>query len=189
MKRKTLIRIVIVLSVVLVLLCGTVLALMFRQTSLLTNKFETAIVDCVVYEETDAGLAYEGSVTAMNKSSITVQNTGNIPAYIRVRFVSYWVDSEDHIVGKASKMPVISYDETTWFEQNGIYYCRTPIAAGGYTPELLQSGKTIVLRVDTETGYRQVLEVFADAIQSEPHKAVTGSWGVGISDDNIAPKS
>ncbi len=189
MKRRNLIRTVIVLSVVLVLLCGTAVALMFRQTSLLTNEFETAIVDCVVYEETDAGPAYEGSVTAMNKSSITVQNTGNIPAYIRVRFVSYWVDTEGHAVGKASEMPVISYDETTWFEQNGIYYCKTPVAVGALTPELLQAGKTIVLRVDTETGYRQVLEVFADAIQSEPHRAVTNSWGVKISDGNIAPKS
>ena len=184
MKRKTLIRIVIVLSVVLVLLCGTAVALMFRQTSLLTNEFETAIVDCQVHEQTDTG-----SVMAGAKSSITVENTGNIPAYIRVRFVSCWVDDAGNIVGKPSEMPVISYDETTWFEQNGIYYCRTPIAVGGYTPELLQSGKTIVLCTDPETGYRQVLEVFADAIQSEPHKAVTNSWEVDISDDNIAPKT
>ena len=182
MKRKTLIRIVIVLSVVLVLLCGTAVALMFRQTSLVTNEFETAMVDCRVHEQTNTG-----SEMASAKSSIRVENTGNIPAYIRVRFVSYWVDSEGHIVGKASEMPVISYDETTWFEQDGIYYCRTPIAVGGYTPELLQSGKTIVLRADAETGYRQVLEVFADAIQSEPNEAVTQSWNVEISGGNIVP--
>lgn len=184
MKRRNLIRTVIVLSLVLVLLCGTAVALMFRQTSLLTNEFETAIVDCWVHEQTNTG-----SVMASAKSSITVENTGNIPAYIRVRFVSYWVDTEGHAVGKASEMPVISYDETTWFEQNGIYYCRPPIAVGGYTPELLQSGKTIVLRADAETGYRQVLEVFADAIQSEPPRAVTNSWDVKISDGNIAPKT
>lgn len=181
MKRKTLIHIVIVLSVVLVLLCGTTLALMFRQTSLVTNEFETAMVDCQVHEQTDTG-----SVMAGAKSSITVQNTGNIPAYIRVRFVSYWVDSEGHIVGKASEMPDIPYDANAWFEQDGIYYCKTPVAVGGYTPELLQSGKTIVLCADAETGYRQVLEVFADAIQSEPNKAVTESWNVNISGENIA---
>lgn len=184
MKRRNLIRTVIVLSVVLVLLCGTAVALMFRQTGLLTNEFETAIVDCVVHETTDTG-----SETATSKSSITVQNTGNIPAYIRVRFVSYWVDAEGHIVGKASEMPLIPYDENTWFEEkDGIYYCRTPVAVGDSTPELLQASETIVLCVDTETGYRQVLEVFADAIQSEPDKAVTDSWGVAISGDEIAPK-
>ena len=181
MKRRNLIRTVIVLSVVLVLLCGTAVALMFRQTTLITNAFETAIVDCQVHEQTDTG-----SVMAGAKSSITVENTGNIPAYIRVRFVSYWVDAQGHIVGKASEMPVIPYDNTTWFEQDGIYYCTTPIAVGDFTPELLQSGKTIVLRTDTETGYRQVLEVFADAIQSKPHKAVTESWNVNISGENIA---
>lgn len=184
MKRKILIRAVIVLSVVFVLLCGATVALMFRQTSLLTNEFDTAIVDCVVRETTDTG-----SEIATSKSSITVQNTGNIPAYIRVRFVSYWVDAQGHIVGKASEMPGISYDANAWFEQNGIYYCRIPIAVGDSTPELLQSGKTIVLRTDTETGYRQVLEVFADAIQSEPERAVTNSWGVKISNGNIAPKT
>ena len=182
MKRKILIRAVIVLSVVFVLLCGATVALMFRQTSLLTNEFETAIVDCQVHEQTDTG-----SVMAGTKSSITVENTGNIPAYIRVRFVSYWVDAQGHIVGKASEMPVIPYDNTTWFEQDGIYYCTTPIAVGDFTPELLQSGKTIVLCADAETGYRQVLEVFADAIQSEPNKAVTQSWNVGISGGNIVP--
>lgn len=182
MKRKNLIRVLIVLSVLLVLLCGTTLALMFRQTNLVTNAFETAIVDCQVYEQTDTG-----SVIAGAKSSITVENTGNIPAYIRVRFVSYWVDGEGHIVRKASEMPSIPYDANAWFEQNGIYYCKTPVAVGALTPELLQAGKTIVLRVDTETGYRQVLEVFADAIQSEPNKAVTQSWNVGISDGNIVP--
>jgi hypothetical protein len=184
MKRKNLIRIVIALTVVLVLLCGTAVALMFRQTTLVTNAFETAIVDCQVHEQTDTG-----SVMASAKSSITVENTGNIPAYIRVHFVSYWVDDAGNIVGKASEMPSIPYDENTWFKQNGIYYCRAPIAVGGFTPELLQSGKTIILRTDPETGYRQVLEVFADAIQSEPHKAVTNSWKVDISGDNIAPKT
>ena len=187
MKRKNLIRVLIALTVVLVLLCGTAVALMFRQTNLVTNEFETAIVDCQVHEQTDTGSADTGSVMAGVKSSITVQNTGNIPAYIRVRFVSNWVDDAGNIVGKASEMPVISYDETTWFEKNDIYYCRTPIAVEGYTPELLKSGKTIVLRADAETGYRQVLEVFADAIQSEPNKAVTQSWSVGISGGNIAP--
>ena len=183
MMRRNLIRAVIVLSVMLVLLCGTTVALMFRQTSLLTNEFETAVVDCFVHETTDTG-----SETATSKSSITVQNTGNIPAYIRVRFVSYWADDEGHIVGKPSEMPSIPYDESTWFTQNGIYYCRSPIAVGASTPELLKSGMIIVLHVDTETGYRQVLEVFADAIQSKPDKAVTSSWSVVISGDEIAPK-
>lgn len=181
MKRKTLIRLITVLSVLLVLLCGTAVALMFRQTTLLTNEFETAVVDCQVHEVTDTG-----SVMAASKSSITVENTGNIPAYIRLRFVSYWVDSEGNIVGKASEMPSVAYDESAWFKHNDIYYCRTPIAVGDVTPELLQSGTTIVLRTDAQTGYRQVLEVFADAIQSEPHKAVTESWNVKISGDNIA---
>lgn len=180
MKRKNLIHIAIVLSVVLVLLCGTAMALMFRQTNLLTNEFETAVVDCMVNETTDTG-----STTANYKTSIKVENTGNIPAYIRVRFVSYWVDAQDQIVAKASEMPYIPYDTDAWFQQNDIYYCKTPVAVNGKTPELLQSGQKILLRV--EDGYRQVLEVFAEAIQSQPPRAVTTSWGVNVSTDgNLA---
>ena len=182
MRRKTLIHIVIVLSVVILLLCGAAAALMFRQTNLLTNEFETAIVDCQVHEKTDTG-----SVIAGVKSSIQVKNTGNIPAYIRVRFVSYWVDSEERVMGKASEMPEILYNEAAWFKENDIYYCKTPIEVGAFTPELLQSGKKIVLRVDEETGYRQVVEVFADAIQSKPDRAVENSWKVNVTDNNIAP--
>lgn len=181
MKRKNLMRMAIVVAVALMLLCGTTLALMFKQTSLVTNQFEPAFVDCLVHEQTNTG-----TEMASAKSSIKVENTGNIPAYIRVRFVSYWIDDNGHIMGKASDMPTVTYDESTWFEHNGIYYCRTPIAVGELTPELLTSGKTIKLRVDAETGYRQVVEVFADAIQSKPEKAVTESWKVAISGDNIA---
>lgn len=184
MKRRPLFRVLIVLAIVLVLLCGTAVALMFRQTNLLTNEFETAVVGCQVHEQTDTG-----SVMASAKSSITVENTGNIPAFIRLRFVSYWVDAEGNVVGKASEMPVIPYDEATWFEQSGSYYCRSEIMPDAFTPELLQSGKTIVLRVDEQTGYRQVLEVFADAIQSKPQRAVTNSWKVNYSDGLIAPKT
>ena len=43
------------------------------------------------------------------------------------------------------------------------------------------------MSADAETGYRQVLEVFADAIQSEPNDAVTESWKVEISGGNIVP--
>ena len=181
MKRKNLMRVAIVVAVALVLLCGTTLAYMFQRTSLVVNQFETAFVDCLVHEQTNTG-----TEMASAKSSIKVENTGNIPAYIRVRFVSYCIDDNGHIMGKASDMPTFDYDESTWFKHNDIYYCRTPVAVGELTPELLKSGKTIKLGVDPDTGYRQVVEVFADAIQSKPEKAVTESWKVAVSGENIA---
>jgi hypothetical protein len=135
---------------------------------------------------TDAGSATGGFVAATTKTSIQVENTGNIPAYIRLRFVSCWVDADGHIVGKASVMPAIPYDDAHWFQVGDTYYCKDPIEVGAFTPELLKDG-SIVLDVDESTGYRQVLEVFADAIQSKPAKAVTQSWGVSISGDRISP--
>ncbi|MBR5558952.1 MAG: hypothetical protein IKU72_01750 [Oscillospiraceae bacterium] len=179
MSRRILIRIAFVLSVVLVLLCGTAVAFMFRHTSPLVNVFETASVSCQVYEAVDGNPSVTSGEAATNtKSSIQVKNTGNIPAYIRVSFVSYWIDSEGNIVEKASEMPTISYNTESWFEKDGIYYCKTPIDSMAKTPELLSS--SISLKMDTENGYRQVLEVFAEAIQSLPNRAVEDSWNVGV---------
>ena len=46
-------RVVWVLAFVFVLLCGTAFALMFRQTNVLQNQFDTAEVDCEVHEALD----------------------------------------------------------------------------------------------------------------------------------------
>ena len=82
---------------------GTALGLMFRKTAPVENQFMPAEVSCAVAEEFDAATGA--------KSSIAVQNTGNIPAYLRVRLVSYWVDAAGNRVGKPSEMPAFTLAE------------------------------------------------------------------------------
>jgi hypothetical protein len=149
---------------VLILLCGTTFALMFRQTQPLNNQLEAAYVACTVEEN------FNGEI----KTSIAVKNTGNIDAFLRLRLVSYWIDSSGKIVSKPSEMPTVTVADGWVVGSDNTYYYSKPVAPGAQTPNLLKEGITLV----DEGGYLQVVEVFADAIQSKPAQAVTGSWGV-----------
>ena len=153
--------------VISLILCGTVLAYMFRQTEYKDNEFTPASVSCRVVEEFDG----------VQKASIQVQNTGNIDAYLRVRLVSYWVDADGNIVAKPSSMPEINM-ATGWIKgANNTYYYTKPVSPSAHTGSLLSS--PITLEKD-ENGYMQVIEVFAEAIQSKPYNAVTNSWKVSM---------
>ena len=73
---------VILLSLAIV---GTVAAYMFRVTQTEENLFVPAQVSCAVYETADDAMT--------RKTGITVENTSNISAYLRLRLVTYWVDT------------------------------------------------------------------------------------------------
>jgi hypothetical protein len=140
---------------------------MFRQSEYKDNEFVPANVSCKVVEEFDG----------IQKNSIQVQNTGNIDAYIRIRLVSYWVDADEKIVAKPSSMSEINI-AAGWIKgANNTYYYTKPVSPSAHTGFLLLS--PITLEKD-ENGYMQVIEVFAEAIQSKPYNAVTDSWKVSI---------
>lgn len=175
--QKILPIILIAVLTVSLALCGTVLAYMFSQTEYKDNEFTPANVSCSVVEEFDG----------VQKTSIKVKNTGNIDAYLRVRLVSYWVNADGDIVAKPSKLPEITLTSGWIKSANNTYYYRTPVAPSNLTDTLLSA--PIILEKD-EDGHLQVIEVFAEAIQSKPLSAVTNSWGVNIdSNGNIISQS
>ena len=99
--------------------------------------------------------------------------------------MSYWIDESGAIVSKSSEMPTFDIaDDWISDEGNYTYYYTKKVAPDAFTTTLLDSGSTITLRLSSE-GYRQVVEVFAEAIQAEPDEAVTDSWNVTIADDVI----
>lgn len=168
-KNRFLIPVILAVAV----LCGSVYAYMYRKSMAVDNTFIPAYVDCVVNED----------FADNKKTSITVENTGNIDAYIRVRLVSYWIDESGAIVSKSSEMPTFGIADD-WIPDAGnyTYYYTKKVAPDAFTTTLLDSD--ITLRLSSE-GYRQVVEVFAEAIQAEPDEAVTDSWNVTIADDVI----
>lgn len=118
-------------TLLIIAVCGTVLAYMFKSTDDKTNHFTPAVVSCEVKEITDQQVT--------EKSSIKVKNTGNINAYIRVRFVSYWIrttdDGQNQIVPMPSEMPEIDINQGWLKGENHTYYCKSPIAPGDLTNE------------------------------------------------------
>lgn len=170
MKLRKILLITLVCALVLTLsMMGALFAYMYQQTGEVTNTFIPANVSCLVNE----------TFSVSTKSSITVQNTSNIAAYLRVRMVSYWVDENGAVMPVASEMPGYSV-ASGWVSLGNHTYCyRNPVDPGASTPELLAS--SMVLQ-RSEEGYRQVVEVFAEAIQANPADAVK-VWSVTVNAD------
>ena len=159
---------------------GTVFALMRKDTPKLENEFVPAVVQCEVHEALSYTGTYPEYVT--EHGNVRIKNTGNIDSYLRIRFVSYWVKFNTEttsweIAPKSSVMPDLHVDTTNWVAgDNYTYYYPTPVNPKAFTPII--NTAPIVLQTDGE--YIQVLEVFAEAIQSLPSSAVTGSWHVTL---------
>ena len=149
--------------------CGTVLAMMLIRSQKEENSFIPAKISCELTE------IFENDV----KKSIKVKNTGNVEAYLRICFVTYWVNDKDEIVPEPSKDISNLPCTGNWKAgSDNIYYYVEPVAPGEEV-EFLDSEKTIVIEED-EDGNKQVLEVFAEAIQSLPDTAVMNSWNVTL---------
>lgn len=163
---KSKIRIIVPVLLGIVVFATTAFAYMYRKSASVDNTFVPAYVECAVNEE----------FADNTKTSVTVQNNGNTDAYIRVKIVSYWTDDEGNIMGIPSKAPVFT-PASGWIPANGAYYYANKVPDGASTPSLL--GSNIVLETSPE-GYHQVVEIFAEAIQAQPAKAVQEAWGATV---------
>ena len=159
----------ILLAAVIVLLAGAVggtWAFLVAQSEPVQNNFTYAHVRCTIDEKFDG----------TTKSDVKIQNTGDIPAYIRARIVVTWKDAS----GNVSAVPVentdytIAFNTTDWTQQGGYWYCKTAVNPDGFTPKLItECKKTGTAPKD----YDLSVEILADAIQSEPANAVKEAWG------------
>ena len=159
---------------------GGVYSYMFARTEDAANELTPAAVSCKVYE------TFEDN---QKKSSITVQNTGKVDAYLRVRLVTYWVNDAGEIVAKPSMdLTVDVADGWLADKDNDTYYYKSPVEAGAETPNLLAAPLVLMKSSD---GYNQVIEVFAEAIQAKGTTdvgnvpAVTDAWGVTVDTNGI----
>ena len=167
----------ILLAAVIVLLAGAVggtWAFLVAQSEPVQNNFTYAHVSCTIKEKFDG----------TTKSDVEIQNTGNIPAYIRARIVVTWKDTS----GNVSAVPVkdsdytITFNGEKWTLQGDYWYCNTAVNPDGFTPKLITECKKTGTAPD---GYDLSVEILADAIQSEPANAVKEAWG----EDNPLSKS
>ena len=147
---------------------GGTWAFLVAQSEPVQNNFTYAHVSCTIDEKFENGV----------KSDVKIQNTGDIPAYIRARIVVTWKDAN----GKVSAVPVkntdytIAFNETDWTQQGDYWYCKTAVNPNGFTPELITECKKTD-NANVPDDYDLSVEILADAIQSEPANAVMEAWG------------
>lgn len=162
--RKT--ALILSLCLIFALAVGTTFALLKASTAPVENTFTAAKSDIKIDED----------VTGGQKKSIIVKNTGTAVSYVRVKLVMNWVDENGNVSGEPVNIDV-TYDTTKWFEQDGIYYYKMPVAAKDFTTNLLQ---TPITQGTAPEGYHLEVTVLAESIQAAPSAAVQQSWGVGV---------
>ena len=154
------------LCLIFALAVGTTVALLVAHTNAVTNTFTAAESGTHIEEKTEGG----------EKSSIIVQNTGTATSYVRVKLVMNWVDKS----GNVSAEPVnitVRYDTTNWFEQDSIYYYKTPVGPNMTTDNLLQTNSPITEPTEGKPdGCHLEVTVLAESIQAAPSTAVEGAW-------------
>lgn len=182
-RKSTASRKVIVLAIAVVLLLsatvtGTLMYLV-SKTEAVTNTFEPATVTCEVQED------FNGTV----KKNVTVKNTSNIDAYLRVKLVTYRVNDKGERIGGTATIPNFALGDG-WFEKDGFYYYKSPVVpdATPGTDLIGDNGITLVEYTDADGG-RQVIEVIAEAIQSVPTTVVAEKWGVTVDTDGVTIKA
>lgn len=172
--RKT--ALILSLCLIFALAVGTTFALLKANTEPVTNTFTAAKSGTHIDEELDGS----------QKTSIKVQNTGTAVSYVRVKLVMNWVDDNGNVSAEPVNItPSITDD---WFEQDGIYYYKMPVAPDGKTENLLKADSPITEPADKPAGCHLEVTVLAESIQAAPSKAVEGAWtAVKVVDGNLTP--
>ena len=174
--KRSLVLVVSLLALLLVVAGGT-LAWLTAQDSV-SNTFTPAHVTCEVKED------FNGTV----KSKVNVTNTSDIAAFIRVKLVTYRVNDAGQRIGGKAEIPTFTPGDG-WVKYGDFYYYTLPVAPGATPATPLIDSITLKSSYGDADGGKQVIEVMAEAIQSQPARAVADAWDVTISGGNVAANS
>ena len=167
-------KLIIIAVCVIIAVCsavGTTVAYIFDKTNENVNTFEPVFVSCEVNED------FDGTV----KSNVTVENTGDVDAYIRATFVVMWT-SDTGSVYSATPVANTDYSVTLTMDKwalgtDGFYYYTLPVTSGASTDVLIGEIRDLGT---APGGYNLTVHVAATAIQAEPKEAIEGVWGVTV---------
>lgn len=168
---------------VCILACAAVsgsLAWLISTPEPVVNEFIPGEVTIQVDEKFD-----DGHTT---KQNVSIKNTGNVPAYIRVALIPAWVDDKGNIAAKPASLDNCNitwgnngngYEDDWFIGSDGFYYCKTFINPDKSTPILIKSCTV----KDGEHEYDFELQVIASAVQSLPTTTVEAVWPVVVDTD------
>ena len=155
------------LVLLLTMMIGGTLAYLTMKTDPIQNVFTPSHVSCTVTE------SFDGTT----KRNVNVTNTSDIPAYIRVKLVSYRVNDDGKHIGGTADLPAFTLG-AGWVKHGEYYYYTQPVAPGASPAANLTDSMTLTGSYTDADGGKQVIEVMAEAIQSVPTNAVVSAWGV-----------
>ena len=158
------------LALTLIFSAGGTLAWLAASTEETVNTFSPAQMEIQVKEE------FDGKI----KKNVRVENKSETAVYIRVSLVPTWVNAAGEPMAESASLAdltITGLPGNGWFAQDGFYYYKSPVPAGGITPDLLGSA---VVKATAPEGCTMDLQVLAQAIQATPKDAVEAAWGKAI---------
>lgn len=170
---------VIATAVLLALAIGGTVAWLSTKDDPIQNKFLPTKVTCEVTEK------FNG--TTGEKTKVNVKNTGTIDAFIRVKLVTYRTNDQGQHIGGTASLPNFTLGKG-WVKYGDYYYYTLPVAPKEKPEADLISSITLESYTDVDGGH-QAIDVMAEAIQSEPARAVGQAWGVSISQGSVTAYS
>lgn len=167
-----------IISVVLILTLavGGTIAFLSTKTDPVVNTFNPSQVTCSVVEDFDG----------KTKTNVNVENTGDIPAFIRVKLVAYRTNDQGQHIGGVSEVPAFALGKD-WAKCGDYYYYTCPVAPGATPTDSLAERIELTENYTDVDGGHQSIDVIAEAIQAGPEAAVKAAWGdnFSMSGDNL----
>lgn len=172
------------LCLIFALAVGTTFALLKANTAPVTNTFKAA----------ESGTHVDVEDSGNEKTGIFVKNEGTATSYVRVKLVMNWVSEDGKTISGEPVNINVKYDTNNWFEKDGIYYYKTPVAPVGEKPNnvtsnLLQANSPITEPTEGKPeGCHLEVTVLAESIQAAPDTAVKDAWKVvEVKDGSLTP--
>jgi len=156
---------------------GGTLAYLVTQTDPVNNTFLPSHVSCQVEENFN-------NATGV-KSNVTVKNTGDTEAYIRVKLVTYRTNDQGQHIGGTAELPSFN-PGTNWVRYGDFYYYTKPVAPNETPENALIDSITLTSSYPDADGGKQAIDVMAEAIQSGPATAIGEAWGVSITTGSVS---
>lgn len=167
---------IISMVLILTLAVGGTIAFLSTKTDPVVNTFNPSQVTCSVVED------FDGKA----KTNVNVENTGDIPAFIRVKLVTYRTNDVGQHIGGTASLPAFTLG-TGWVKCGDYYYYTCPVAPEETPADSLAEVIKLTENYTDVDGGHQSIDVIAEAIQAGPEAAVKAAWGdnFSMSGDNL----
>lgn len=174
---KIRLKIIAILLVLNGILCFPSIMAYFVRQEKVSNELIMPEVSCVINE----------TFNGQEKKSVTVKNTSDIKAYIRVKIIHHWVDSKGAPVGLKSELEAFGLAPNWKKIGDNYYYYTLPVDPSTAPIEMLGVNQSIqldnpvhIVEGDITFDYYHAVEIYAEAIQADPTSTVSDVWNVAV---------